>query len=99
MASAPLDSVNIPCPGCGRMVELFSDEPKRRCRCGETIRRETIPKCAEWCPAAAQCFGDAVDIRVLKKRLAEVKGDPKAAECMHNIRRLLAAKERCDAGP
>jgi Fe-S-cluster-containing dehydrogenase component len=78
------------------MVELFSDEPKHRCRCGEIVRRETIPKCADWCPAAAQCFGDAADVRVLKRRLAKVKNDPRAAECVANIRRLLKAKERRD---
>jgi len=97
MASSPLDSVNIPCPECGRMVELFSDEPKRRCRCGHVVRRETIPRCADWCPAAAQCFGDAVDVRVLKEKVAAIKDDPRVAECVANIRRLLEAKERSDA--
>ena len=94
MANSPLECVTIPCPECGREVELFSDEPKRTCHCGHVVMRETVPRCADWCPAAAQCFGEAVDSRVLKKRLAEVKNDPKAAECVRTIRELLERKNR-----
>ena len=57
-----LDSVLVPCPDCGRLVEFFTDEPKRTCRCGHTMLREALPKCADWCPAAAECLGEAVDI-------------------------------------
>ena len=34
-----LDSVVVPCPDCGRLVEFFTDEPKRRCRCGRVLLR------------------------------------------------------------
>ncbi len=92
MTNRELDSVVVPCPSCGRLVEMFSDEPKRRCRCGETIRREALPQCADWCPAAAQCLGEAVDVREMKKRMEKVKGDPRAKECLDSIREKLAQK-------
>jgi hypothetical protein len=91
MASRNLDSVMVPCPHCGRINEFFTDEPKRRCRCGQLILRESLPKCADWCPAAAMCLGEAIDARELEKRVAQVK-DPKAAACLASIREKLAQK-------
>ncbi len=90
----PLESVDVKCPACGNIVELFSDEGQRRCGCGEMVRRKTLPKCAEWCAAAAECFGEATDVRVLKARAAAVKNDPKAKECLETIRALLARKKK-----
>ncbi|HUS93474.1 MAG TPA: hypothetical protein VM695_16570 [Phycisphaerae bacterium] len=90
----PTDSIMVECPSCGEDVELFSDEAKRRCRCGGTVTRESIPKCAEWCPAAQQCFGKAADVRVLKARVEAVKNDPKAKECLQRIQRLLSRRQR-----
>jgi len=92
MVSRDLDSVIVPCPECGCLVEFFTDEPKRRCRCGHVLLREALPQCAEWCPAAAECLGEAIDIRELEKRLAKVKNDPKARECIESIRDRLKKK-------
>ena len=89
----PIDSTIVPCPACGNDVELFSDEPRRRCHCGQVVTRPTLPKCVEWCPAAAQCFGKAVDIRLLKKRVEEVKHDPRAVDCLKTIRGLLRKRK------
>ncbi|MHC4562044.1 MAG: hypothetical protein ACYS8X_04635 [Planctomycetota bacterium] len=88
-----LDSVVVPCPDCGRLVEFFSDEPKRQCHCGRVMLRETLPQCAEWCPAAAECLGEAIDLRELEQRLAKVKDDPRAKQCMEDIRRRLQEKK------
>jgi Fe-S-cluster-containing dehydrogenase component len=85
----PLGSVSVTCPSCGRAVELFSDEGHRRCVCGAEVRQKVLPKCAEWCPAAAECFGEATDIRVLKARAAEVKNDPRAKQCLQTIQALI----------
>jgi len=98
MTNRELDSVVVPCPDCGRLVEFFTDEPKRRCRCGKLLLREALPKCAEWCPAAAQCMGEAVDVRELQKRVAEVKNDPRAKECFDSIRERLEQRGEGEQG-
>lgn len=92
-----LDSVLVPCPSCGRIVEFFTDEPKRRCRCGRLLTRQSLPRCAEWCPAAAECLGEAVDIRELKRRVEKVKNDPRAKRCLESIRERLEQKGRREA--
>jgi ribosomal protein S27E len=47
------------CPGCGTEIEIFSDEIKVKChKCGETVYREKIPSCIEWCASARQCLGE-----------------------------------------
>ena len=92
-----LDSVLVPCPSCGRIVEFFTDEPKRRCRSGRLLTRQSLPRCAEWCPAAAECLGEAVDIRELKRRVEKVKNDPRAKRCLESIRERLEQKGRREA--
>ena len=92
MATRNLDSVLVPCPECGRIIEFFTDEPKRRCRCGKLLLRESLPRCADWCPAAAQCLGEAIDVRELQKRLEKIKNDPRAKHCFESIRELLRKK-------
>jgi len=79
------------------LVEFFTDEPKRRCRCGRVLLREALPRCADWCPAAAECLGEAIDIRELQKRLAEVKDDPRAKQCLESIQERLKRKETGDS--
>ena len=88
-----LDSVVVPCPDCGRLVEFFTDEPKRHCRCGRVLTRETLPQCAQWCTAAAQCLGEAIDLRELERRVAQVKDDPRAKQCLEEIRERLQRQE------
>jgi hypothetical protein len=88
-----LDSVVVPGPDCGRLVEFFTDEPKRRCRCGRVLLRESLPQCAEWCAAAAQCLGEAIDLRELQKRVEKVKNDPRAKRCLESIQERLSSNE------
>lgn len=46
------------CQACGRKVELFSDEQRRRCpHCGSRVSRDAVPSCAAWCSAAEACLG------------------------------------------
>jgi hypothetical protein len=78
-------------------VEFFTDEPKRRCRCGRVLLRETLPQCAEWCAAAAECLGQAIDVRELQRRLEKVKDDPRARQCLESIRERLQ-KNKGDEG-
>ncbi|NIA12462.1 MAG: hypothetical protein GWP08_00170 [Nitrospiraceae bacterium] len=56
-ANEALDTVEIPCPACGAQVEIFGDEARVHCRCGEWVTRDAVPSCAEWCPEAEACFG------------------------------------------
>ena len=92
MPPRELESVFVPCQECGRLVEFFSDEPKRHCKCGHVMLREALPRCADWCPAAVQCLGEAIDVRELQRRLAEIKNDPRARQCLESIRERLKAK-------
>ena len=88
-----LDSVVVPCPTCGQLVEIFTDEAKRRCRCGHVLLREALPQCAEWCMAAAQCLGQAVDLRAVKERLEQVRSDPQAKKCLEAVQEKLNKKK------
>lgn len=87
-----LDSIMVPCPQCGRLVEFFTDEPKRTCRCGQVLLRETLPRCADWCLAAGQCLGHLIDAAELERRIAQVKDDPRAKQCLENIRARLQSQ-------
>jgi len=56
------DVFEAPCPYCGKPIEFWKDEPRRRCRhCG---RHAPNPKvdlgCAKWCKFARDCLGAAV---------------------------------------
>lgn len=51
---------DFPCPECGTLVEIWSDEKSRRCpSCGGKVLRTgaKIPSCATWCGAARECLG------------------------------------------
>ena len=96
MSPRDLDSVMVSCPDCGRMVECCTDERKRRCKCGKLLLREGLPRCAEWCLAAEQCLGEAVDIRELRARVMKVKNDPRAKKCFETIQQMLKGKSRDD---
>ena len=89
-----LDSEELPCPGCGAPVEIFSDEHLRRCRCGQVVTREALPSCADWCEAAPACFGDRIDPRTHAERVAKLKNDPRAKEYVDSICQKLLAKRR-----
>ncbi len=56
-AVAYLSSMLVPCPDCGKEVEIFGDEIKVRCRCGSYVFREALPACSQWCSEAERCFG------------------------------------------
>ena len=49
----------IPCPKCGRSVELFKDESSARCtQCGHRFRNPRLNlQCAKWCAHAKECLG------------------------------------------
>ena len=96
--SAYLSSVVVPCPGCGHQVEIFGDEIRVHCRCGQYVFREALPACAKWCKEAARCFGIAgnlpqslqdscgsEDLKKQEERFRELQGRVIAAlaKCAH----------------
>jgi LSD1 subclass zinc finger protein len=59
---------DIECSGCGRTIEIWSDETKVRCRyCGTMNFKDVAPSCVEWCPAAVECVGPEIYQRVTGK--------------------------------
>ena len=58
----PGDIFDTRCPKCGRGVEFFKDEVRRKCRCGHEIVNPKMDfGCAQWCPYAEQCVGPLPD--------------------------------------
>jgi len=55
----PNDVYNVECPRCGKPVEFFKDDIRRRCReCGHMfINPKLNLGCARWCQFADQCVG------------------------------------------
>jgi ribosomal protein S27E len=52
------DIFDVRCPKCGRAVEFFKDDVRRRCACGRTIVNPKLDlACAEWCRHAEKCVG------------------------------------------
>ena len=49
----------VPCPKCGRSVELFKDESSARCtQCGHRFSNPRLDlQCAKWCAHAKECLG------------------------------------------
>ena len=68
----------VDCPGCGRKVEFFKDDPARRCaHCGHRFVNPNLDfGCAAYCPFAEQCIGNlppealAQQENLLKDRVA-----------------------------
>ncbi len=49
---------DVDCPKCGKPVEFFKDEMKRKCACGERVFNDRMDLgCAKWCPSAESCIG------------------------------------------
>lgn len=55
----PEDIFEIKCPGCGKRLEFFKDDPKRECRnCERVVTNPRLELgCAEWCQYAKKCLG------------------------------------------
>jgi len=55
----PQDVSEIRCHGCSDSLELWKDEPFRRCpKCGARVRNPKFDSsCAKWCQYAKECLG------------------------------------------
>ena len=50
---------DVPCPKCGKEVEIWTHELKATCRnCGAAIFRESKASCIDWCKYAKECVGE-----------------------------------------
>jgi len=69
----PGDIFEIQCPKCGRKIEFFKDEVRRKCGCGHEIVNPKLDfGCAQWCQYAEQCVG-VVSEEVKARRREEEK--------------------------
>jgi hypothetical protein len=65
----------LPCPNCHHMVEIWSDELRRRCgNCGTVVTRELGNSCILWCSAAKECIGEQLYNRLMSERQAVKEG-------------------------
>ena len=68
----PGDIFNTECPKCGRRVEFFRDEVRRKCRCGhEMVNPKLDFGCAQWCQYAEQCVGTMPEELKAKQKAEE----------------------------
>jgi len=76
----PEDIFEVTCPGCGAAVELWKDDPRRKCpQCGAEVKNPKLALgCAEWCPFAKECLGH----------------DPSESAAEDTCRRLVDAMEK-----
>ena len=58
----PGDVFEASCPHCGKSIEFWKDDQRRRCRsCGRVAPNPKFDMgCAKWCKFAAQCLGQPV---------------------------------------
>jgi hypothetical protein len=95
-----LDSLLVRCPKCSQVVEIFTDEMKARCRCGEVLLRESVPACISWCASAERCLGEVIDLRLIRQRIEAAHGPGSADDYVKEIGKKVAESQHCgdDAG-
>jgi len=86
-----IETALIPCPSCGTKVELFADEYRVRCRCGEHVTQEALPSCAQWCPEADRCFGTVGSAAQVAARLREAPDHEEQKRRFRELRALVEA--------
>ena len=89
-ANVLVESTLVPCPECGRTVEIFGDEERVHCRCGHWVFREALPSCAQWCPEAERCFGSAGNPARLSKTADQKEQEERFRELQERIATALA---------
>lgn len=87
ISAAPKETFIVPCPSCKREIEMFQDEVKVRCRCGQWVFQEVLTSCVKWCAAAAQCLGE---VGSLAESMQRAQAAPDQAEQEHRLRDLRA---------
>jgi endogenous inhibitor of DNA gyrase (YacG/DUF329 family) len=99
----PQDIFEVPCPGCGRAVEFFRDEPTLKCPgCGGVVVNSRLDLgCAQWCKQAEQCLGAATirNIKTIRDKLVARMKDMfgQDEKRIHHALRVLDYAERIGA--
>lgn len=80
----PEDVFEIQCLKCGRIIEFFKDDVKRKCRCGQEIVNPRLDfGCAQWCEYGEQCIGVIPqELEDLKKELERGRFKEKFSQAM-----------------
>ena len=80
----PEDVFEIQCLTCGRNIEFFKDDVKRRCPCGQEIVNPRLDfGCAQWCEYGEQCIGVIPpELEDLKKELERNRFKEKFSQAM-----------------
>jgi len=96
-----LDSLLVRCPKCGKTVEIFTDEIKARCKCGEVLLRESVPACISWCASAEKCLGEVVDLRLIREKIQKSCSEGSAGDYVKEIGKKFKESQHGDvpAGP
>lgn len=51
----------LKCSNCANEVEIWTDEVKTVCsNCGNTVYKDQVPSCIDWCSHAEECIGTEV---------------------------------------
>jgi prophage antirepressor-like protein len=90
IGTAPKETFIVSCPSCKREVEMFQDEPKVRCRCGQWVFQEVLPSCVKWCAAAAQCMG----VEGLAESMQRAQATPDREEQEQRLREIREVIEQ-----
>ena len=68
----PGDIFEAQCPKCGRKIEFFKDDVRRKCGCGhEVVNPKMDLGCAAWCQYAEQCIGNIPEEMKARQRAEE----------------------------
>ncbi len=81
------DASEEPCPHCGKTIEFWKDDFRRRCKhCGELVRNPRFDMgCAKWCQFAEQCVGIPV---------AQLKDETLCDTLIKEMKRVFGDDER-----
>ena len=82
------DVIESPCPSCGKTIEFWKQEPRRRCiHCGKSVLNPNLDLgCAKWCKQAADCLGIPVASNAAQQPLAETM--------IHEMKQLLGGDQK-----
>ncbi|HUX00414.1 MAG TPA: HD domain-containing protein [Phycisphaerae bacterium] len=103
----PEDIFENPCPRCGRPIEFWKDDPRRRCtHCGAVAANPRFDTgCAKWCRFARECLGsaaieaaDAALGETLIEEMKQVFGED-APRVRHALRVLDCAEQILQSEP
>ena len=62
------------CPSCGGEVEIWTDEPKRKCpSCRTPVYRDAGMSCLDWCKRGKECVGDSIYDNYMRNKAVGLK--------------------------